>query len=81
MLHRISNVNLTAIDARFFERTIHDFSRWSDKWFAGDIFVVSRLFAQQHDWRARGSFPKNGLRGAFVKRTGDTLARSFANFS
>lgn len=39
----------------------------ADKRPAGDIFVIARLFAHQHDRCVRGSFAKHSLCRAFVK--------------
>src|SRR5205085_5829971 len=48
MLHRVGDVNLRPIDPRFLERAIENFSRRTDEWFAGEVFLVAWLFAQQH---------------------------------
>ena len=61
MLDRVRDVNLFAINSRFFERAIHDFSRGADERFAGDVFVIAWLFADEHDRRFFRAFAKNGL--------------------
>ena len=48
MLHRVRDVNLRPIDPRLFECAIENLSRRTDEWFAGEVFLVAWLFAQQH---------------------------------
>jgi hypothetical protein len=67
MLHRIRDVNLLAIDSRFFERAIHNFSRRSDKGFAGHILMIARLFTDQHNAASRGVAEKIGMQ--FERKT------------
>src|SRR5439155_15441561 len=80
MLHRVRDVNLAAIDSSFFERAVHDRSRGSNKRSAGNILVIARLFADEHDRCAPWSFAKNSLRRALVNRTRCAFTRSFADF-
>src|ERR1051326_3535302 len=49
MFHRVGDVNFFPINSSFFQRLIHDFARRPNERFTGNIFVVSRLFADQHD--------------------------------
>jgi len=79
MLDRVGDVNLIAIDSRLRQRAIEDFSSRPDKRFSGDIFIIPRLLADQHDRRAFWSFAENGLRRAFVKMTRRAIAHCFAN--
>ena len=67
MFHRIRDINFPAIDSGFFERLIHDFSSWPYERFAGDIFVIARLFAHQHNSCVLWTFSEYSLRGSFVK--------------
>jgi hypothetical protein len=48
VLHSVRDINLRSIDPRFFERAIQDFSRGSHEWFTGKVFLVARLFAEEH---------------------------------
>ena len=80
MLYCIRDINLFAIDSGFFERLIHDFPSGSYKWFTGDIFGISRLFADQHDRCALGTFAKHRLRRALVEVTRRALSRRFTHF-
>jgi hypothetical protein len=34
-----------------------------DEWMACQVFLVSRLLPDEHDWRVRGAFAENSLRG------------------
>jgi hypothetical protein len=68
---------MAAIDSRFFECAIYDFSRRSDERFAGEILLISRLFSNQHDWRGFRSFAKDSLRGALVRMACCATPRSF----
>ena len=66
MFHRISDINVFAIDPGFFQRAVQDFSGGTDEWFPSKVFVISGLFADQHDWRILRSFAKNRPRSAFI---------------
>ncbi len=79
MFHRIRDVNFLAIDSRFFERLIHDFPGRANKWFTLLIFVVSRLFADQHDRRVFRTLPEYGLCGPLVEMTCRAFARRIAH--
>jgi hypothetical protein len=79
MLHRVRDVNLLAIDSGFFERAIHNFSRRSDKRFAGHILVIAGLLPDQHNRCALPAFAKNGLRSPFVKMTSRAISRGVAD--
>lgn len=69
MFHRIRDVYLGSINSSFFQRAIHDFAGRPDERFTGDVFVISRLFANEHQSRGLGALPKNGLRCSLVKMT------------
>jgi len=53
----------------------------SDKRLASDVFIIPRLFANQHNWRILGSLAKDSLRRVLVKVARRTFARSSANFA
>src|SRR5215470_10274050 len=61
VFHRVGNVNLRTIDSSFLERAIHDLPGRTNERFASNIFVIARLFANQHHWRALRSFTEDGL--------------------
>jgi hypothetical protein len=49
MLHGIRHVDFAAIDLRFFQSLVQQFSRRPDKRFSLLVFLVTRLFADHHD--------------------------------
>ena len=79
MFHRVRDVNFLAINSRFFERLVHDFPSRSNKWFTLLIFVIPRLFADQHDRCVFRTFAKNGLCSALVEMTRRAFARRVAH--
>src|SRR5438309_1719158 len=66
MLHRVGDINLFAIDSRFLERAVHDFSGRTNERFPGNIFVIPRLLANEHDRRFLWTFAKYRLGGVLV---------------
>ena len=79
MFHRVRDVNLRSIDSSFFKRLIHDFPSRTNKWFARHIFVIARLFANQHHRCVLRSFAKNSLSRSFVQMTGSAVSCGVAN--
>ena len=79
MFHRVRDVNFLAINSRFFQRLVHDFASWSNKRFTLLIFVVARLFADQHDRRVFRAFTKHGLGSPLVEVTRRAFARRVAH--
>ena len=63
MFHRVGDVGFFPVDAGFFQRTIKHLACGPDKGEAGEVLLVARLFADQHDlcmWRA---LAEHGLGG------------------
>ena len=58
MFHRVAHVNLRSIDSSVRERAIHDFPSRTNEWFARHIFVIARLFANQHHRCALSVLPQ-----------------------
>src|SRR5205823_14339726 len=79
MFHRVRDVNFLAINSRFLERSVHDFSRGPNERFTLLIFVIARLFADQHDRRVLRAFAENSLCGPLVKMTRRAFGRSVAH--
>jgi hypothetical protein len=79
VFHRVRDVNLRPIDSSFLKRPVHDFSSRTNERFAGDIFVIARLFANQHHPRMLRPFAKNSLCCAFVQMTRSAMKRRFAH--
>jgi len=75
MFHRVRDINLRSIDSSFFERLVHDFPGWPDERFTGDIFIITRLFADEHHRGTFRTFTKNRLRRPLVKMTSVTILR------
>src|SRR5213076_1698811 len=67
MFHCVRDVNLGWINSSFFERLDHDFSSRSNKGFTAHVFVISRMFADQHHHCALRTFAKDRLRRALVE--------------
>src|ERR1051325_2176832 len=61
VLDDVGDVDGFAIDARFFERAIEQFAGRTDERMALQVFVVARLLADEHQFRALRSFSKYGL--------------------
>ena len=78
---RVRHVNLRPINSGVLERAIHDFSGRTHEWFARHIFVVARLFANQHHHCALRAFAKHSLRSSLVQMTCGTASCCFAHGS
>ena len=77
MFHRVRDINLRSIDSSFLERAIHDFPSRTNEWFARDIFVIARLFANQHHRCALRPFAKDSLGRSFVQMTCSAMSCCF----
>jgi hypothetical protein len=66
MFHCIRHIHLSSVDSRFLESAIHNLTGWTDKRFSGDIFVIARLFSDEHNARGFRSFAKYCLGCMFV---------------
>ena len=76
---RVRDINLRSLDSSFFERLVHDFPGWPHEGFTGDIFIIARLFADEHDRGTFRTFTKNRLRRPLVKMTRLTILRRLAH--
>ena len=79
MFHCIRDVNFLAINSRFFQRLVHDFPSGPDERFTLLIFVIARLFPDQHDRRVFRTFAKHGLCGPLIEMTRRAVARRAAH--
>ena len=80
MLDRIGDVAIAAIHAGGFERLVEQGAGGADEGKAGEVFLVARLFADEHQPRGLRAPPEHGLRRVFVEvaaRAGFRLARQF----
>src|ERR1051325_5867092 len=75
VLHRIGDVNLVAIDAGFDKRFVEQLARRADKWFAREVFVVTRLFPYKNNFCVPRPFAKNRLRSGLPQGTSLAAAR------
>jgi hypothetical protein len=79
VFHRVRDVNLGSINSGVLERAVHDFPSRTNKWFAGHIFVIAGLFANQHHRCALRPFAKNSLGRSFVQMTCSAVSCCFAH--
>src|ERR1051325_7358886 len=79
MFYGVGDINLRPIDSSFLERTVHDFASRTNKRLARDIFVVARLFADQHHRRTFGTVTEYGLGRSLVQMTCGAMICCFAN--
>jgi hypothetical protein len=80
MFHRIGDINLVAIDSGFFECTIQNLSRRTDKRFASHIFVITRLLTDHEHRGLFRPFAEDGLCRFLVERAGGALFRRGSDF-
>ena len=69
-----------AIDSRFFERVVQQPPGRADERMARQVFLVARLFADEHDARADRAFAENRLRPALPKVAGAASGRRVVEF-
>jgi hypothetical protein len=62
MFDGVGYVNFFAIDAGFDERVIEQLPCGTDEGFAGEVFLIARLLANEHEFAVRGTFAENRLR-------------------
>ena len=77
MLHRVGDIQVSPGEAGFFESLVQNLPRRSYERVTGKIFLISGLFADQHDGRLMGSFSKDRLSGVFVEITPGTAGGRF----
>ena len=78
MLYRIGDIDLPAIDAGFVQRAVEHQPCRSHERFAGKVFLVAGLLADQHDLRGLRAFAEHGLGRVFVEGTGAAGGRFLA---
>ena len=64
MFYGVGDVDFLAVDAGFDEGGVEELSRGSDEGTALEVFLISRLFADEHDFRVVLAFAEDGLRAA-----------------
>jgi hypothetical protein len=66
LLDRICEVDRASIDSSFFESANQDFPGWTDEGFAGSVFLIPRLLAEEHEGGAFATFTENSLSRVFI---------------
>jgi hypothetical protein len=69
VFHSVCEVRLFARNTGRMQALIEELTRWADEWLSLQIFLVSRLFADEHNGRVRRSVSTDPLRGVQVKIT------------
>jgi hypothetical protein len=69
VLHDVRHVSVAAVDPGFLQRTVEQPSGRPDERPAGDVLLVARLFAHQHEAGFLHSFAEHSLRAAAPQRT------------
>jgi hypothetical protein len=69
MFHGIRHINFFAIDAGSIERFIENSSGGPDEWASLYVFLIPRLFTDEHHSWIRTTFTENGLRSQFPEVT------------
>ena len=67
VLDGVGDIDPRAIDPDVVEGVVQHTSGWADKGFTSAIFLVARLFADEHDQGVRRPFAENGLRAGPVQ--------------
>src|SRR4051812_10957184 len=62
MLDRVRHIDLIAVDPGLVERLVEHASRGTHERMPGDVFLVSRLLADEHHFGARPTFAEHRLR-------------------
>src|SRR3546814_13375288 len=76
MLDGVGDVAPLPIEARRLQRLVENATGWADERRTGEILVVARLFADQHDARASCAFAEHGLRRVRVQIAAAASGRS-----
>src|SRR5688500_15093634 len=78
MFNRVRQVNLSRIEAGFDERLAQQLPRWTDERFAGEVFLIAGLLADEHETRAWWTLAEHGLSAAFPKVAPSATCRALA---
>ena len=74
MFHGVGDVDLLAVDAGFLQCPVEHQPGGSDERFAGKVFLVAGLLADQHDLGMLRAFAEHGLRRILPEMTGAAVA-------
>src|SRR5207253_10118470 len=81
VLHRIGDEYLRAIEPRIRQGAVQHAAGRPDEWLAGDVLVVSRLLADQHQRRRSQSLAGDDLGGIAIERTARALCFGLAKLA
>ena len=65
MLHGVGAVNFFAVNSCFRKRLIQEVAGGADEWFAFQVFVIARLFADKNNFCVGQALAEHCLRGVF----------------
>lgn len=68
MFHRVGDIGGRSIDSGFGEGAVEQLAGGADEGFAGDVFVIAGLLADDHDAGIGGAFAEDGAGGVLPKR-------------
>ena len=74
MFYGVGDVDFLAVDAGFYQGAVEHQPGRSHERFAGKVFLVAGLFADQHDLRSLRAFAEHRLRRAFPEVAGAAVA-------
>src|SRR6516164_7442345 len=63
VLHGVGDEGFRSPNACVLQRLIEDPAGWPDKWLAGDIFFIARLFTHKHEGSMARPLAGDSLRG------------------
>src|SRR5947199_2336107 len=66
VLDRVGDVELLALETRFGQRLVKHLAGRTDEWRALPIFLIPRLFSDEHDPRGGRASAEDGLRGVAI---------------
>ena len=72
MLHHVRHINPRSIDPRFIQRLVQKISCRADEGASLEVFLVSRLLADEHHGRRWLALAEDSLRSGFPEITGLT---------
>lgn len=78
VLDRVRDINRGPVDAGFLERAIEELPGRADERLAAQVFLIARLFAEQHERGLLRTFAKHSLGRILVKRAGGAALGRFA---
>jgi hypothetical protein len=78
VLYGVGYIDIVAFDASGFERFVQHSTCRANKWAALQIFLISGLLADHHDFRSDSAFTEDGLSTALPKIAPSAALHCFA---